>query len=188
MPNFTPNLLLPYPNGGDAPCDFAEQWCAFTARFQVIMDGFQDTIDRTATTIPMAQMRRTVPKTYTANTVILDYDAVPFDTAGFTNFDASTSTIKIDRAGVFVEHVNTTTSPNTLNSTNYITAASIPSVYLGVFSEFLDRAANVIGNYLDEVALLTVQTSVYSTMTANAAPTVQTAVLTSYWHADTVRP
>lgn len=192
MPNTTVNFDLPYPNGTDDPCDFAEQWCSFADAVNAVLDGFQATIDRTVPIIPAAQLRATTPRAYsdaTGNNVI--FDAIGFDTAGWTNFDADPKTIFTDRAGLLVHLGNVEQAPDGVNSLwelNFDGTPGVPTVP----NTILDRGVATqthIGNWLSRSQRNTTanQVSLHVDGTQNSF-TINAAHLTVYWHADTVRP
>lgn len=101
MTAFTPVFALPYPDGSDAPCDFAEQWCDFTDAIDVVLDRFQTTLDRTVPMIPIAAMiiPLDAPITITAFNNI-PYDTLVIDSAGWTAIDVDNTMISPDMAGV----------------------------------------------------------------------------------------
>lgn len=120
MPVFTPNFSLPVPGPLDAPCDFAEQWCAFTDATQVVLDEFQAIADRTNPVVPLAklEMRETV--------VVQETSTIPFDTltlnnANMVDFDTSNSSIIIKRPGRFFFVLNV-----------LIVASATPNIYFQV--------------------------------------------------------
>jgi hypothetical protein len=98
MPNTTVNFALPYPAGTDAPCDFAEQWCDFTAAIDGVFDTFQSAIDRTIPVVPVAITLMTIP-TSVFNSGLIPFDTVLVDTAGMTDMDTDPYTITIKRPG-----------------------------------------------------------------------------------------
>lgn len=99
MTAFTTNFNLPYPDGSDAPCDFAQQWCDFTEALDAVFDGFQTTLNRTVPMIPIALLR-------VANPVLIGtfnnipYDQVVIDSARWTAVDIDNTMISPDMAGV----------------------------------------------------------------------------------------
>lgn len=98
MPSNTVNFSLPYPNGTDRPCDFAEQWCDFTQALDGVFDTFQAVVDRTIPVVPLAILRQTVTRSI-PNFGNVQFDAVLADTAGMTDFDVDPFRITIRRPG-----------------------------------------------------------------------------------------
>lgn len=101
MPSNTPNFNLPYPNGSDRPCDFAEQWCDFTDSMNNVLALFQSGIDRANPVVPAAMLRISTPREIiTLN--LIPFDEVVFDTAGMTDLDADPYHIYIRRPGRYI--------------------------------------------------------------------------------------
>lgn len=98
MTAYTPNLALPYPDGADAPCDFAQDWCGFTDAVQVVLDRFETTADRVNPVIPIAYMRKTGPGAFVQGQLI-PFTEVLLDTAGWIDFDANPTLISPDIGG-----------------------------------------------------------------------------------------
>jgi hypothetical protein len=99
MTGTTANFALPYPDGSDRPCDFAEQWCDFTQAVDAVFDRFQATLDRTVPMIPLAVLSLTDQVTMLAFNNI-PYDTVAMDSAGWTAVDIDNTMISPDMAGV----------------------------------------------------------------------------------------
>lgn len=98
MTNNTANFNLPYPSSFDEPCDFAQQWCDFTAAIDGVFATFQSAIDRTIPVIPMAIMQQTAALSVNNNANIA-FDTVLADTAGMTDIDVDPFHIIIRRPG-----------------------------------------------------------------------------------------
>lgn len=98
MPDLTPNFDLPFPSSIDAPCDFAEQWCDFTAAIDTVFDTWESAIGRTLPVIPVAILLQTVT-TSIGNFNPLRFDTVLVDTAGMTDIDVDPFTITIPKPG-----------------------------------------------------------------------------------------
>ena len=98
MPNHTTNFNLPYPASIDAPCDFAEQWCDFTAAIDGVFDTFQSAIDRTIPVVPVAILQMTVARSV-FNFNPIPFDTVVVDTGAMTDMDVDPFTITIKRPG-----------------------------------------------------------------------------------------
>lgn len=107
MTAHTTNFDLPYPDGSDAPCDFAEQWCAFTEAVEGVMEGFQETLNRTVPMIPIAVLSLSEAVTMTAFNNI-PYDTMVIDSAGWTAVDVDNTMISPDMAGVLSWHASAT--------------------------------------------------------------------------------
>lgn len=96
--NITPLMGLPYPNPAGAPCDFDEEWCAFTAAIDGVFTSFESTLRRTYPAIPAALMQMTVQTVLDDQNPVL-FNQVVLDTAGMTDMDADPYGITCRRAG-----------------------------------------------------------------------------------------
>lgn len=186
MTLFTPNFALPYPDALDEPCDFAIDWCAFTAAVNTVATRFETTINRTVPTIPMAKMTLTTPVTLLDGSLI-PFDAVSVNTAGWVDFDASNTDIVTDRAGYFVCVASATLATTGVAGRRMqISINSGPPVQDGQ----LDRATSAVGL----CALHTVQLSasfahnVRVAQNGTGTVTVNHATFSVWWHADTATP
>ncbi len=186
MTSFTPSFGLPYPSALDEPCDFAQQWCQFTAAVNAVATRYETTVNRTVPVIPMARMTLTVPVVI-LNGGLVPFDSVSVNTAGWVDFDASNTDVSPDRAGFFVLNANvlfqTTTSLGTILS------MQIPAV-----SNFQD---NQIDRNTSSVGLSCTQIRQYTTpfpinvQVSRSTPgnlQINAASLSVWWHADTATP
>lgn len=98
MTGVTTNFALPYPDTTDAPCDFAEQWCDFTAAIDGVFGTWQTAVNRTVPVIPAALMLRTTPISV-LNTNQVPFESVLVDTASMTDMESDPFNITIRRAG-----------------------------------------------------------------------------------------
>ena len=96
--NVTPLMGLPYPNGLDAPCDFDDDWCAFTAALDSVFAKFETGLQRTYPAIPIAVVQLTTTITI-LNFNPVPWDTVAIDTAGMTDLDADPYGIVLPRSG-----------------------------------------------------------------------------------------
>lgn len=191
MPNFTPGFALPYPDALDSPCDFAEQWCDFSAAFQEGLDGFQAILDRTNPTIPIARLLVTTPTTMTSGTRII-YDTLSVDTASWVDFDANPSTLIIDRGGIFVLIASATTLG--------IAGGVVYTLSIGVDDGITpaavtnQRETTITGQSIafNAVALIavTVPTTISTTLSCDFGGTLalERATLSVFWHSDRAAP
>lgn len=190
MPSFTPNFALPYPNGTDAPCDFAQQWCDFSDAFQTQLDGFQAIIDRTIPVIPIARLELTVPYTAVALEPVR-FDTLNIDTANWVDFDADPTTIRVDRGGIFVVVASAEIVTVVGTNTYSMTMQSIP---LGTIRDEQQKAAAAQGQSagFSLGALVTVTTpstfGLYVNNNNLINVTLTRAALTVFWHADRSTP
>lgn len=186
MTAFTPNFDLPYPSGTDAPCDFAEQWCDFTDAVQTVIDGFQATVDRTIPAIPIARLLVTQPVTIVSGSTI-PFDTVSVDTAGWVNFDSSTNTITIDRAGYIVTLADARIHSALAGVIDFTLATTSTS------DRVLDMGATAtVGlNCTDVKAVVSAETRTLTASrsdSATATLTVEAACFSVFWHADEASP
>lgn len=181
MPDSTTNFSLPYPNGSDAPCDFAEQWCDFTEAIDTVLANFTLGADRAVPLIPAAMLRATVPRSILPGNPI-PFDEVVFDTAGMTDLDADPYHIIIRQPG------------------RYTTAAFMDKVTSGAVNSLTILQMELIDGYiLDRGAGPAYYVPLYSPsqnftivgteisleyFAASAAQTVNSAWMAVFWHAD----
>ena len=189
MPLYTPTWMLPYPAPSDPPCDFAETWCDLSDAFQVAIDGFTETIDRTEPAIPMAQLRLTEPYTLISGVPIV-FDTLGVDTAGWINFDADPSAIVTDRGGYIGVSANATvqstgTTPVTFQL--YMVSGA-PSL---IDTQIDQGTANTVyGLQLSGLTLLTSAASFGLTVarTSDDEISLLQAQMTVFWHSDRAAP
>lgn len=194
MTAFTTNFSLPFPDSSDAPCDFAEQWCAFTDAVDVVFDGFQATLDRTVPMIPLAVLQVTEHVTV-GNFVNIPYDAVLIDSAGWTAVDIDNTMISPDMAGVMTYTVATlveqAVNPNAFlidpqDSRGFLTEPNLP------YTDQMDTNVVPIGMPLPLAVMFSDGGWVpgLSGIRNNVAglndptPTVMDSTYAIYWHSD----
>jgi hypothetical protein len=193
MPSNTTNFALPYPNGSDSPCDFAQQWCDFTEAIQGVLDGFQDTLDRTVPVIPIAVLAVTENVTI-SNFDNIVYDTVMIDSAGWTAVDVDNTLLSPDMAGVLSFSTNglftQTNAPGSFHldpqdSTGAVGEPQLPyreemdmdTVPVGIPLEALFFSD---GNYVPGSSGIRNNASI----SAGSVLTVEDAIHAMYWHAD----
>lgn len=187
MPLFTPNFALPYPDGTDAPCDFAEQWCAFSDAFQAGLDGSQAVVNRTNPAIPLARLEVTTSFTVN-NSADIPFDTLSADTANFVDFDADPTSITINRGGIYIVVANAETLTQA-GSTQY-------NMFLNTGTTSINDQQEVavvpqsIGFSASVIKPVTTPARCRITMSSDNGTTilVQRASLAVYWHADRVAP
>jgi hypothetical protein len=186
MTLFTPNFGLPYPDALDEPCDFAQDWCAFTDAVNVAATRFENTVNRTVPVIPMARMTLTSSVTI-VNTSLIPFDSVSVNTAGWIDFDASNTDIVPDRAGFFV------LSANALVQTTGILGAVITLQFddlSAIQDNQIDRFSSGIGLTLAKIQQITTPgpLNVRLQTTGGGNVTIGKASFSVWWHADTATP
>lgn len=186
MTAFTPNFNLPYPSALDEPCDFAQQWCDFTAAVNTVATRFETTVNRTIPAIPMARMTLTVPITILTGGTI-PFDSVSVNTAGWIDFDTSNTDIVTDRAGYFVVTasvlVQTTAVAGTVLSISGNTG-------LARNDSQLDRNTSSLGLCISYITNPTTPQAHNILVTRSGTGNIQinAAVFSVAWHADTATP
>lgn len=190
MTLFTPNFLLPYPSGGDEPCDFPQQWCEFTEAANAVMAQFQSTVDRTVPVIPIARLELTTPLAVVANDNIT-FDTLSVNTAGWVDFDVDPAGITINQGGRFAVTGNAHIQPSPVVSGNYVGV----SVVIGntAFNDTTrDRQTTVMGVSTGGIQFINTSTRITLNCIQTGAtlvqPTFNSACLTVWWHADTATP
>ena len=196
MPNNTANFNLPYPSGSDAPCDFDEQWCDFTAAIDGVFDIFQAALDRSVPVIPAAKLRLSTAANFVDSSPVI-FDSVVFDTAGFTDLDADPYHIFVDRTGRYTVTLMTVVT----------TQAAIPPGFLGCWVEIEDAigSVNVVGQIqgtdvggalgyflagYEAVVTITAGSKLSLIFTAGSivVRNMLEAYMSVHWHSDTERP
>jgi hypothetical protein len=87
--------------GTDAPCDFAEDWCAVAAEINAKLATYQQALARVYPAIPIALLRLT--ETVAAPVLVpIPFSEVVADTAGMTDMDADPTAITVQKAGRYV--------------------------------------------------------------------------------------
>lgn len=190
MPNETVNFHLPYPNGTDQPCDFAEQWCDFTEALDGVFDTFQTAIDRTIPLVPLAILQQTVTRTV-ANFGAIQFDTVLADTAGMTDIDVDPFSITIRRPGRYT--VGAMLQKSTVGAP-FITAYTsvFANPHVNAVADLLDRGAGV-GYYFNPyfpVDSYVAGDKITLSFSVSAQPTIpiEASWLAVIWHSDTEVP
>lgn len=186
MTLLTANFALPYPDALDEPCDFAEDWCAFTDAVNGVATRYENTVNRTVPTIPMAVLVLDQP------VVIIDDGVIPFDsvivnTAGWVDFDSSTSDIVTDRAGRFVATASAIIDTPLLAGTGVTLQINTG---IPMSDGQLDRAQSSLGLCTTNIITLTgpIAHNVRVSRTGTGDIRVNTATFAVWWHADTATP
>lgn len=187
MTTLTPNFALPYPDALDEPCEFAQDWCAFTDAVNAIANRFQATVNRTTPVIPMARMTLTTPVTL-ADGSILPFDSVSVNTAGWIDFDNSATNIVTDRAGVFVAVADATFA--TLDVGIHRMQLGINSG-IPIIDGILDYGFGPIAMNVSHIVALNAPFTHNVRVAHNnvGSPiTINKASFSVWWHADTATP
>jgi hypothetical protein len=194
MPSNTAIFALPYPNGSDRPCDFAQQWCDFTDAVQAVLDGFQTTLDRTVPMIPIAVLGVSSAFTMTSFNNI-PYDTVVIDSAAWTAVDIDNTMISPDMAGVLSWHASATITQSQIagayildpsDSRGFLTEPNFP------YMDQMDNNTATVGIPLPLPVLFSDggwtpgSSGLRNSVGANVAATVtiQYSNYAVYWHAD----
>lgn len=103
MATCTPIYQLPVPTGDDRPCDIDDWSCAFAEAVETQLDALDAVVNRTTTTIPMAQVVMTEPLSFTeqvGSVTNFVFDTVLADTDNM--FDAAEpDRILVNTAGLY---------------------------------------------------------------------------------------
>lgn len=188
----TANFALPYPGALDEPCDFAQDWCAFTDAAAAVQADLQAIADRIYPVQPVAKLDLTVATTITRNSIV-PFNTVSINNAGYIDFDVSSSTITVTRTGRWVAVFDAfMTSTGVANSRFFCEFESTPSS-LGQSQELdLGGGASVgfAANAMYNTTLVPFDVYVVMDSSALAVATlqIQRASLAVYWHADGAAP
>lgn len=112
MVAYTSPDCLPYFECTDSPClntgtvcEPSTVFCDLAADLEVILNGFDVTVNRTATGVPFAKVARTAPQveTVTSGTFAfrIEWDAVLADNDDMVNLDADSEFVLINRPGIW---------------------------------------------------------------------------------------
>ena len=110
MATCTPIYRLPVIEGTDDPCDQSDTWCAFATAVEAELDRLDAVVDRTVDTIPMAQVRLTIPRLQAPNPgggtpQFVPFDTIDVDTADMVDLTADPFTITLPRFGLYRVHL-----------------------------------------------------------------------------------
>jgi hypothetical protein len=187
----TVNFALPYPGALDEPCDFAQDWCAFTDAAQVVLSKFQTTADRVFPVQPVAKMEITTNTTIVKNSFV-PFDTLTFDNAGYIDFDVSNTTMTVTRAGRFIVVFNAfMATTGVANSRFLIDLGFVPTSEDQ--SQELDRATasvafSLTAYYSSVLAPFDVNVILDTDAAAATNLTIERAALSLWWHADGAAP
>jgi hypothetical protein len=189
MPSNTVNFNLPYPNGTDPPCDFAEQWCDFTEAIDGVFANFQAAIDRTIPVVPLAIIHKTASSTV-FNFAAIAFDTVTADTAFMTDIDADPFHITVRRPGRYTVGVGIS-KPTTAFSLPRFTSIFATTKF-NAQSQLLDRGAGLEyfldGYFTVETYAAGDQIGLSFSVGSQALWTIDEAWLAVMWHSDTEVP
>jgi hypothetical protein len=186
----TATFHLPYPGALDEPCDFAEDWCAFTAATQTVLDGFQAVADRTNPAVPVGKMELSTLTTIAKGSPV-PFDSVTINNAGFVDFDASNTTMTISRPGRYIIIFNVFMSTSGVALSRFLPSilANTTTIYV---SDELDLATTSVAFVCNAMhSTTTAPFTISVTMDQTSAVTtvtVQRAILSVFWHSDGAAP
>lgn len=140
MPTCTLFYRFTYAIGTDPPCDIDETLCTFADEVEVELDRLDAIVDRVGDSVPMAQIRLTVPTAYPSNPTgaapaTIAFDTVDIDTANMVNLVDDPYTIRLPRAGRYLVYCNAV--GNTIGVGNVITLTGAGIA----FDQWLDDAS-----------------------------------------------
>lgn len=95
MTTCTPLYQLPYQACADRPCDFDDVACDFTDAVNALLSGFDSSMARTASAIPMARVRTQVPGFFPA----VDWTIVSADTDNLIDITVDQTVLTTSRDG-----------------------------------------------------------------------------------------
>jgi hypothetical protein len=186
----TANFALPYPGALDEPCDFAQDWCAFTDATSTVLAGLQAVADRTNPAVPVGKMELNTLTTIVKGSTV-PFEAVTVNNAGFVDFDASNTTMTINRPGRYVIIFNAFMSTTGIALSRFLPVINANSVGISVQDE-LDLATTSVAFvsnafYSTTTAPFTINVSIDDSSVATTV-TIQRAILSVFWHADGAAP
>lgn len=189
MPTCTPVYGLTYAIGSDRPCDIGATLCTFADEVEVELDRLDAIVDRTADSVPMAQVRMTLTTAYPVGTSTVGFDTVDVDTAGMVDLTDDPYTILLPYGGRYLIYANAIGNTIGVGNTVILTAATLS------FDMYLDDASTPI--YLNTgmelryapvgVAVVKDTSSPALTLTVQcplAAPVFTSITFGAYWIGD----
>lgn len=196
MTILTPNFSLPVPGPLDEPCDFAQQWCDFTDATQTVLDSLEAVADRTNPNVPMAKLElRGGARDLPADSLI-PFDTLVLNNAGLVDFDASNSSITINRPGRFLAVCNVLFTYNTV-ANMYFNMQFFP-IGSGAISKSIgiDHGLNIglinVGMCATGIFYVTTPPVVVRVnvdmVTTPDVESIELAALSLFWYADGASP
>jgi hypothetical protein len=151
MVAYTSPDCLPYFEGTDSPClntgtvcDPSTVWCDLAALLDARFTAWDSVLSRTAGTIPLAQVKQTVPVTFPLSTVDhfpLTWEFVVQDTASMVDLALDPQLIFIRQPGIWVYHFEAVVS----------TASSSRNLSCQVDTSIPDTAASGRASWIQPV-------------------------------------
>lgn len=141
MPVLTPGHQLPTVIGSDRPCDVTDTLCALRARINVLLNSYDNTINRTVTAVPAAMMWRAIGDgtVGVSPDIVLPFTRVGIDTDNMINLAADARKITIQRPGFYMLAANARIFVSGIQNTQEF------GLYLqGGFSSSADTAGSTI--------------------------------------------
>lgn len=111
------NYALPYPTGGDRPCDSWVTWQALGNRLDGVLTALNGDLDRTARTVPMAKVSTDTPQRLVLTGQgfqQVTFDAVGVDTDGMVDLASAPQVITPKRSGIWRIEFSATWDPMTV--------------------------------------------------------------------------
>lgn len=184
-------MAIPVPAGTDAPCDFAEDWCATAAAINAKMVSYRQALARVYPAIPVALLRLTGGGGFVPSLTPIPFTEVTFDTAGMTDMDADPTAITARLGGRYVIRgwIRTVTS-TILNEVITVRVASDPTPpTFEVNGVVLDRASVTLGNgAYQSVITVGAGAQIRLLQASSSSLNISSASMCMAWHSDTERP
>lgn len=104
MAAVTSTQQLPYPAGGDRPCDSWMTWNSLAFTVEDRLTALDTVLDKTARAVPLAKAQCSVPRQLSANDYFVIFDTVDVDTDGMANLAGNPKFLVPQTAGYY--HIN----------------------------------------------------------------------------------
>lgn len=114
MPTLTTGHQLPTVVGADRPCDATDTLCALRDRLNVLLDDYDNTINRTVTAVPAAMIWRDiadVPNPTVSPDLRLPFTRLGIDTDNMVNLALDARTITVRTDGLYIMAANCQIDP-----------------------------------------------------------------------------
>lgn len=194
MPYFTSGHALPTIAGADRPCDAPATLCALRDRMNVLLNDYDNQINRSVSTVPCAMMYRTsadgsITAPSPAGDFALPFARVYIDTDNMTNLAADARVFTVRTPGrywvsTYVKAVSSA-QPNQLVSA-FVQGGSFAGYLPGISFVVQNNTFNLMGSTTDaRQCSVGDQLSVLISDTDDVGGTdIAEAMFAIYWHSD----
>lgn len=210
MVTYTPDLCLPFYDGGDSPClntgtvcDPSNVWCDLANLVEGYLDGIDEIVARTSTAKPIAQISYN-PTTPILVSGVIPFDTVDIDTDNMVDLPVTVGIVpnhnglyQIDAEVQYASAADNATVDSYLlaGNANPFPILTSSTGVTGIIGILVTRGSTTSPNataplirtsmlwQFDDTAPQPRVITVYSNFTGSV---LQSATLTAYWHSDVI--